>query len=95
MRTFGVLGLSCETQEPKRAKLRAPALQNITKIPREDPQKEGRKNENCGREKKKSEILGRSSGVVRRRGGPAEGGPEGPNHFCFFTRAIMKTRPRR
>ena len=67
-----------QPKNSKRAKLRAPALQNITKIPREETRKEGRKNENCGREKRAKfwgglaewSGGGRSSGGGSRRSKP-------------------------
>ena len=42
----------------------------FTRIPRDDPQREGIKNENCGGRGKKAKFW-----AVRPRGGPAEGGP--------------------
>ena len=50
MCTFEVLGLHTTTREPKREHFRAPAFK---KHHQEDPPREGRKNENCGKERKK------------------------------------------
>ena len=87
---FGVLGLSCEAlaaPKPKRAHIRAPALQTPPKFNGTTPK---RRRKNCGGrgKKKRAEILG----------GPAEGSRgERPNlgrthknfsysnnSFCFF-----------
>ena len=70
-----VVGVSCETPAvlgPPR--FQGPGASNTTEIPRKDPPRERRKNENCGgRGKQKSENLGgpaegrSSGGAVRRR----------------------------
>ena len=71
-------------REPKRAHSRVLAFEKTTKIPRKDPPREGRKNENCGaRGEKRSEILGGPAEGVPRREGPVEfgsgsGGGRGP-----------------
>ena len=57
-------GLHTTAREPKRAHLNAPAFKHHQNSTRR-PLREGRKKENCGGRRKKSEILG----------GPGEGGP--------------------
>ena len=81
-------GLSCETlaappdrgagartrqpENSKRAHFRAPALQNTTKIPREDPQRDTERAKRWREREEKERNFGQSGGRVRWRGGPAE-----------------------
>ena len=62
-------GFTRQPENSKRAHLSAPALQNTTKIPREDPQR-GKKRTNFVAGQGKREILGGPG-----EGGPGKGGP--------------------
>ena len=66
----GPPGFHTTAREPKRAHLRAPALQKPHQNSTKGPPRERRKNENCGGEGKKSAKFW----AVRRRG-PRRGGP--------------------
>ena len=57
-RLWGRRGLTRQPENSKRAHFRAPALQNTTKIPREDPQEGEERKANVAGEVKKREILG-------------------------------------
>ena len=69
----GPPGFHTTAREPKCAHFKVPAFKNTTKIPRKDPKRERKKNENCGgRREKKSEILGGLAGGLS--GGGLSGG---------------------
>ena len=70
----------CTFGEPKRAHLRVQTFKNTTKISREDPQREKKRGNGCGRGKE-SEILG----------GPAEGGRSSGGGPAEAKKKITKT----